>query len=114
MTSEKICIDFLLSIYSCVQYPGGTGGVHYVKFTLFLFSKVARKVSGRVTFEQKPVLSAGAEHKDNWAFWKSSQQVQRPWGEDVPDLFAEPQGNQEAGVQWIEGGAQEKQSSYWF
>ena len=69
---------------------------------------MARKVSGRVTFEQKPVLSAGAEHEDNWAFWKSSQQVQRPWGEDVPDLFAEPQGNQEAEVEWIEQGAQEK------
>ena len=40
MTSEKICIDFLLSIYSCVQYPGGTGGIHYVKFTLFLFNSV--------------------------------------------------------------------------
>ena len=64
---------------------------------------MARKVSGRVTFEQKPVLSEGAEHEDNWAFWKSSQLVQRPWGEDVPGLFAEFQGNQEAGVEWMRG-----------
>lgn len=59
----------------------------------FLRSKMVGKVSDKVTFEQKSVLSKGSGHEDIWgrAFWERErdQPVQRPWSGNTAGVFKE-------------------------